>query len=516
MSTDNLTALDRLIGWFSPQTGLDRLRSRAMMAAATGGYKSARKDRRQTTNWSPGGGSADADLIPDLPELRARSRDLVRNMPLAAGAIRTMTTHSIGVGLVPHPSIDRRFLGLTEEQAADWEREAEREFAIWAQRADLAETMCFDAMQELAFRSALESGDTLVIRRFKDRPGSPYALRLQMIEADRICNPSRRGDTATLAGGVQTDASGRHVAYHVTNRHPGDMVSGALEWRRVPARYTDGRPICLHVIDRDRIDQSRGQPYLAPVIESLRELEKFTEAELRAAVVSALFTIFIEREGDMQSTFANKVPQESTQSATGSTDLKLDAGAILDLDPGEKANVANPGRPNPAFDPFVMAILRQIGVALELPFELLVKHFTASYSASRAALEMAHMSFKRRRVWLVRTLCAPVWEMVIEEAVARGRLTAPGFFDDPGARMAWLKCDWIGPARPSLDPLKDAKADEIDVANHFKTIQQVCSERTGGDWERKMQQRSKEVGRSSDLALPAPKASPDVKEDDNA
>lgn len=495
----SMTVLDRAIAWLSPEKGVNRLRARAQITAY-GGYKSARRDRRATKRWQPGGGSADADSLPDVEDLRARSRDLGRNMPLATGAVSTTTTHVVGLGLTPHAAIDREVLGLTEEAAAEHERALEREFRIWSQKADLAETMSFEAVQELTLRSALESGDVLLVRRYRQRPGMAYGTRLQLVEADRLSNPSWRADRPRLSGGVQTDADGRPLAYHVTDRHPGDRHAAKLNWTAVPASFADGRPVCLHVVDRQRPGQTRGVPFLAPVIEALKELESFTEAELRAAVVAAMFTVFIEHEQDVGKTIVDEMQTHSD----GSNDLKLGNGAILDLGVGEKANIADPGRPNPQFDPFVVAIMRQIGVALELPFELLIKHFTASYSASRAALEMAHLAFSRRRKWLVRTLCQPVWEMVIEEAVATGRLDCPGFFNDPLKRQAWLGCDWIGPSRISLDPLKDARADLIDMSDGAKTLQQVCAERTGGDWERKTAQRSKEIRSRAAAGLTEP------------
>ncbi|MGZ7263521.1 phage portal protein, partial [Streptococcus pyogenes] len=67
-------------------------------------------------------------------------------------------------------------------------------------------------------------------------------------------------------------------------------------------------------------------------------------------------------------------------------DLRLGDGLVMELDEGESIETANPGRPNAQFDPFVMAMWKMIGGALGVPFEILVKHFTASYSASRAAL----------------------------------------------------------------------------------------------------------------------------------
>lgn len=509
------TVLDRLIGYFSPEKGVSRIRHRAMMDAM-GGYKGGgRRSQRQSRGWRPFAGSADADTLPDIPDLRARSRDLARNAPIATGAIATTTTHVIGTGLVPHASIDRNVLSLSEERAADWERTAEREFRIWSREADFSGVLHFDQMQELVFRSVLESGDVLAVRRARSWAGSNYQTKIQLIEADRISNPNRVSDRKGLAGGVQTDADGRPVAYHVSDRHPGDLYSAGLNWRAIPARYTDGRPICLHVADRLRIDQTRGVPYLAPVVEALKELDRYTEAEVRAAVVSAMFTVFIGQENQGANNVLEQMQgEQGSRSGLAQDEIGLGHGAVIGLNPGEKIDIANPGRPNPAFDPFVMSLLRQIGVALELPFELLIKHFTASYSASRAALEMAYVFFKRRRHWMVCVFNAPVYEMFLEEAIAMGRLDAPGFFTDPVKRAAWLGCTWVGPARMSLDPLKDAKADEVDMASGAKTLQQVCTERTGGEWDRKLQQRNKERQLCCDLGLKNPRIHTDEEIED--
>jgi capsid protein len=194
----------------------------------------------------------------------------------------------------------------------------------------------------------------------------------------------------------------------------------------------------------------------------------------------------------------------SGTSADAKTELELGTGAIVDLAPGEKPEFANPNRPNTAFDGFVMAMSRHIGVALELPVELLLKSFTASYSASRAALEMAWQMFRTKRSWLAWKFCQPVYEWVITEAVASGRLYAPGFFSDPVIRQAWLGSDWIGPSRIQLDPLKEASADLVDVNMGTKTLDQVIMERTGGSFEAKHAQRVKEHNARTAAGLTMP------------
>lgn len=484
------TFMDRLVEWVNPKAGMQRLQSRLQLSAATGtgGYVGGKRDRRHTRNWRPRQTSANEDLAHDLPDLRSRSRDLVRNIPIATGAIATVVTSVVGDGLVLQSTVDRDVLNLTEEQADSWQRQAEREFAVWAKNPDFTSRLNFDEMQEMALRAVLESGDLFVVRRRREDLNATYRLKLQFIEADRVSNENRKANSASLCDGIEMDADGRPVKYWISTRHPDDTGRGQkLEWKGYEAGSTvTGQPLILHLYKQQRPDQARGIPYLAPVIEAIKMLGDYSEAEARAAVVSAMFTVFVERtapeEAGEPSLIGNN---DSTTNVDASSEIELGNGAIVDLMPGEKANIANPGRPNTAFNGFVTAVARQIGVGLEMPYELLLKSFTASYSASRAALEMAWQMFRTRRSWLAWKFCQPVYEWVITEAVATGRLSAPGFFTDPIIREAWLGSDWIGPSRIQLDPQKEAAADLLDLNMRVKTRKQIIQERTGGSFETK-------------------------------
>ena len=88
-----------------------------------------------------------------------------------------------------------------------------------------------------------------------------------------------------------------------------------------------------------------------------------------------------------------------------------------------------------------------------------------------------------RRAWFVSDFCQPVYEMWLSEAVALGRVKAPGFFSDPLIRSAWCSARWIGPVQGSLDPLKEAKAAVLLIQNGLKTHSQVAREMGGGDWD---------------------------------
>lgn len=181
----------------------------------------------------------------------------------------------------------------------------------------------------------------------------------------------------------------------------------------------------IHLLNRERIGQRRGVPFLAPVIEALKQLGRYTEAELIAAVVSGMFTVFIENKGiSSDDPIGAMIPEEEQIDARDENSMEMGNGSILDLNEGEEAKAVSPGRPNVNFDGFVVSICRQIGAALEIPYEVLVKHFTASYSASRGALLELWKSVKMHRNWLAEGFCQPVFEEWLAEAVARGRINA--------------------------------------------------------------------------------------------
>lgn len=454
-----------------------------------GGYEGARTDRRATQDWSPLDAGPNTDALGDLPELRRRSLDLERNAPLATGAFNTQLRDVIGDGLVPKPRLDREYLNLTPEQAAAWSRQAMR---IWWQaagstRLDIARRLTFAELQRQALFSGLSGGDAFTILRSRMDHGDLIATKIQILEANRVSQPDTMRETDTFRDGIETNEDGVLQRIHFSNRHPNERwlpTGGAVTWTPVPVRDAQGWPLVLQLIDQKRPGMHRGIPYLAPVIETLKNLSRFAESELMAAVVSSMFTVFIK--GGFNPGLAD-IDAESDPSPK--SQMKLGTGAIVDLAEGESVEFANPARPNAQFDPFFLAMCRQLGSALEIPYEQLVNSFQASYSASRAALLNAWRSVRTRRGWFVNQFCQPVYAQVIREAIARGYLSAPGFFSDPLAQAAWLGCEWTGPAMPEIDPVKAVTAAKMRVAECFSTRERESSELTSTDFDENHEQR---------------------------
>ena len=492
-------AIDGIFATFAPQTALKRTAARQKMQILNSGYSNygANTTKKSLIGWNYAGGSAREDINDNLSILRQRSRDLYMGVPIATGAVKTMRTNVVGRGLMLKPTVDAEVLKLTAAQAQQLEKEISREWALWAESpdCDMARIDNFYELQQLAFLNWLASGDTLVLLPTKKRINQPYDLRVQLVEADRLSSPNNY-DTFDnqIVGGVEVDADGEVVAYHFSKHHPLSYANERMEWQRVEAYgKKTGRKNVLHLMCRERIDQRRGVPFLAPVIEALKQLGRYTDAELIAAVISGLFTVFIEKESNEDGEpVGSGIPDEELIDEEDENSLELGPGAILDLAEGEKAHDINPGRPNKNFSGFVEAICRQIGAALEIPYELLLKHFTSSYSASRGALEEAWKMFKMYRAWLANDFCQPIYEEWLAEAVAKGRIKAPGFFTDPLRRKAYCKAQWNGPARGLLNPVQEVGAAVTRVENGFSTRSAETMEMAGGDFYSNCEQLKQE------------------------
>lgn len=487
-------ALDRALGVVAPRVAARRIQARGLMAVASG-YHGGGMDRSSLRNWRPGAGSANADTTYDRTDLRARSRDLARNNPTACAAINANVTSVIGTGLSMRPRIDAVTLGLTEEQADEYENEIDHEWRLWAhsQNCDAARTLDFYGIQEQAFRSLLESGDVFGLLPSIKRADSPYTLAVQLLEADRVSNPDRKADSDTIVGGVEFDTYGAPKQYHISNKHPGDLRQAGMAWTAYPAfGAKTGRRNVLHLFEQLRPGQARGVPFLSPVIEPLKQLGTYSDAELQAAVISGAFSVFIKMDPDaFDQLFEDDAKQEIVKSA-GKWDGSMSSGKAVNLLPGEEISSANPGRPNAQFDPFVASIFKQIGMALELPFEVLTMSFASSYSAARAALLIAWRVFYKRRTFMASRFCQPVYEEFLAEAVAMGRLSMPGFFADPIVRQAWCGAEWAGDGPGSIDPQKEVGAAQQRCDMGISTLDAESIRYDGVDWETKHRQQLKE------------------------
>ena len=476
------------------------------------GEAGASWSKRAVKGFNSPSGSAHEDIDFHNFTMRQRARMLYMAAPMATSAIKTNRTNVVGVGLRLKSRIDREALGLTPDQAEKWQKDTEREFSLWASNkraCDATGMNNFYGLQQLALVSWLLSGDCIgIVKQRKTTRLLPYSLRVHLIEADRIATPTGYGlgtsllyttgknpdNGNTIYDGVEVDKDGMVVAYHIRSTYPFELGAPALtEWARVLAyQEHTGLPNVLHVIDTERPDQYRGVSYLAQVIEPLLQLRRYTESELMAAVIESFFTAFVKTEASTEDMPFNELNEDAETEPRNPNDYNMGPGQVNIMNPGEDVVFAEPKHPNGSFDKFAEAISSQVGAALEIPSDLLLKKFNASYSASRAALLEAWKAFKMRREWLGDNFCRPLYEIWMSEAVARGRIYAPGFFDNPAIHAAYLGSEWLGPSQGQLDPVKEITAEILACSEGFSTHEQSTIRLNGGQWDSNVEQLQRE------------------------
>lgn len=489
--------LDSLIGFFSPRLSLQRKLYRLALRQFAS-YKGADRSRLRDS-WIPGRGSADSDLLFELPTLRERSRDLNRNDAHASGITSTIVTNVIGTGIRPQSRIDRDSLSISEEAADLFQKKAERAWQKWIPFADAGERMDFYEIQQLSERQILENGEVLIIPLMVDTPSRPYMLALEIVEADRLATPYDLMQNKNIRSGVEIGERGEPVAYYIRKSHPGDIYFNykALDssyYIRYPAKNELGRPNVLHLYWLKRPGQTRGEPFFAPILTYFKDLSDYMEAELVAARVAACFAAFVKKTDPINAAFG----RADAVNAANQKIEALEPGMIEYLAPGEEISQLSPNRPGGTFEPFVERILRAISAGLNLPYEVVAKDFSkSSYSSARAALLEARRFFRARQEWMAKRLCQPVYEMFLEEAYLLGELPIQSFYEN---RLDLARARWIAPGWGWVDPTKEVEASRSSVDGNLSTLADECAA-LGKDWEEVMEQKAREEKKRKELGL---------------
>ncbi|MEH2947911.1 phage portal protein [Sporofaciens sp. JLR.KK001] len=508
-----MNIIDKFVEAVNPSAALrrqnDRIKLELIRSFKNSGYdeSGASRNKNSMRGWLASSKSPQEDIDRNIPILRQRSRSLYMSAPLAVSAIKTNRTNIVGEGLRLKSTIDAAFLRMTPEAAAEWQRNTEREFELWADSkfCDSTRVNNFYEIQQVACLSWLMNGDACALVEYeRPTPAFPYGLRVHLIEADRVSTPHTSGTAVNLYAtesttgnrifnGVEVTDAGRVVAYHICSTYPNSQLRAAKKWQRVKA-FGDktGTPNVLMIFEAERAEQYRGVPYLAPVIESLKQLTRYGEAEMMAAVINGFFTVFITSEGNTGEMGFTGVLDDEDRVSDDDLNYELGPGMVNVLKPGEKIDIADSKRPSSNFDAFTTALAKYVGAALEIPVELLIKSFNSSYSASRAALLEAWKAFRMKRKWLAADFCQPLYEIFLTEAIANGRIKAPGFFLDPAIKKAYCRAQWNGPAPGMLDPVKEATAAEKRIAIGVSTRQRESIEMTGTDFDANVAQLARE------------------------
>ncbi len=437
--------IDKAVGYLSPQAGAARARARLQMDLFRS-YEGATTGRR-TSGWVTGGSGANSALGAGLTNLRARSRDLVRNNPYATRGIEAIATNIVGTGIIP------QFKGKNQ-------RRVDELTGVWK---EWAETTACDAdgmndiygLQELIVRTTTESGECLIRRRRrKSSDGLPIPLQLQVLEPDFI-DTTKEGELGNgnyAIQGVEFDTIGRRVAYWMYDAHPGERTmsfKSTYTSRRVPASEI------IPVYKVKRPGQVRGAPWLAPVIIRLRDFDEYEDAQLVRQKIAACFTAFIQ---DIE------MPADPKKTNGGEGE-KLEPGAIERLPAGKTVTLANPPGVQ-GYSEYTNVVLHACAIGLGIPYEVMTGDYSnVNFSSGRMGWIEFHRNIQSWR-WLlfIPRASVPIVKWFSEAAALEGYNTND------------VTASWTAPRREMIDPTKEIPAIKEGIRSGIVTLSEAIRE----------------------------------------
>ena len=453
-----MSILDKIVSSVFPEAGLRRAVARTkldMLGSSARSYDAGKAGHR-TGGWQGvSGKSANAEIGVALPNIRDRSRDLVRNNSYAAKAVNALVSGIVGSGIIPEPKT-----GTDRQQMA-----TEEVWNAWAEQCDADGALDFYGIQALVMRCVVESGECLVrfrARRPKDSLAVPF--QLQVLEPDFI-DTSRYGtdkDGYTVDG-IKFDRQGRRVGYWLFDQHPGSnrMMSG------ITSRLVDAADV-LHIFDKLRPGQDRGVPWLAPVVLRMWDLATYDEAELIRKRIEACLAAFVEQEPGGDARSIGRLSDGTSTDGAGTTRLEsFEPGMIEYMRPGEKVTFAEPKSAG-GYGEYMSVQLHAVAAGIGVTYEQLTGDLSlVNYSSYRAGhLEFRALCERTRWQLMVNQFSAPVWRRFMQAGFASGAL-----------KRIDVMVEWVSPPWQSIDPVKEADADLTLMRLGLKTLKDALTER---------------------------------------
>lgn len=442
----------------------------------------------------------------DYWTLRQRSSQLFNENLYARGLIRRLITNEINTGLSPESVPDEEVIGVREDSLLDWSETVETRFHLWGKNPAVCDHFhqdTFGAIQRTARREALVDGDVLVVLRQSQRT---KMSAVQLIRGASVRTPAltemKLGKGHTVLHGVERDTSRRVAAYWILQE---DGSS-----KRLPAfGARSGRRLAWLVFGTDkRMDEERGQPLLALVMQSMKEIDRYRDSTQRKATVNSVLAMFIKKGEDKMGTLpmtggAVRHSQVTETDGDGTPHTRNILGqhpgmVMEELQQGEEPVAFGAQGTDEKFGEFEEAITQAIAWANEIPPEILRLAFSNNYSASQAAINEFKIYLNLVWTQFGEAFCSPIYTDWLISSLLQQKITANGLlavWRDPLQQdvfTAWVDVEWYGSIKPSTDMLKQAKGSQLLIKNGWSTNAREARGMTGTKFSKNVRRLTRE------------------------
>lgn len=460
------TRLDEILLPYLPKRVLSRMETRTEVAK--------RRVMLAYAAANPPGGSYQRQVVvgplrsedAELPgfdrfQIILDARDQYRNNGIIRSGVNGVARRAVATGISP----------IWDTGDERWDEETREAWLAWAEAPEITGRFDMDGICRQMIRSTFVDGDLGI--QYLDIDNE---LRLQLIEGDLIAENNRVNigqDTINPIGGVVVDwKTMRVLGYMVGQRGVGGLL--------VNSEFVSADEFAL-LYRAQRVDQFRGVPLLAPVLQTARDLDRYMTATRLQANIAASFGVIIKR--DLPAQFAMQASEASSDGDRRT--MPFQSGQVMTMHPGESIETINPTVPSSVFDPFSKFMVRLIAVGMGSCYEFLMQDYSdMSFATSRVTLMDMTLTMREWQRWVWGKGVRPSTAVWLAKSMETGRI--------PYNSRAYSGMHAQFPAELGIDPQRDANADIQRLATGLDTMSNLY-EQEGRRFKSNLRKRIKEI-----------------------
>lgn len=451
--------------------------------------------------------------------------DIMQNSGRIRGVADQVIADTIGVDLTLNPMPDLSGLNYSDKEKSELIALLRLRWKQWwwnARECDARGKFTGPQQIDVALRHDMIYGEvtgvlTYMTRSQRAHYGITSGTKLCLVAPHRLVQ-----DTSEMEGmfqGVIHDPNGRPVAYRFLERETGLLRK--KDWR---AHDADGRPVVIHLFDAMDTADVRGISRLASAFRKYLQQEIAEDATLQTLVLQSIFAATITSDLPSAEAFeAIEAIRDADGTATvyndfmGMINAQLetaresqfrmggDSPQINHLAPGEKFQMHTAQTPGNQFLPYNASLNRDMARAIGVTYGgFTMDHSDATYASVRMEGSSIWPVVMRRR----ERVAAPIYQSTygnwLDEEVGEGRIPFKGGYEAFAAnrdRVCWAQ--WRGPAKPTADDAKAAKASSERIANGTASLEDENAE-LGRDGDEVFEARLREHRRYVDAGMVSP------------